>query len=194
MGRVDDEQALGWVPLEGRGSLPFALVHGESLVAAASWAVGEAGVLLFDASVTFDQVRDAGRPLLLHDPLCPLTPPDFLTAAVERCVTDDAVVVGFRPVTDTVKQQDGDVLGATVDRAGLRAVTSPVVVPASVLAGLDRLDAADLPALVATLAAVHEVVWLEAPPLGRRIASEDDLRVLEALSRSLGRSPDRSPS
>ena len=50
------------MPVEGRGSLPFALVHGESLVAAASWALGEAGVELFDASVTFDQVRrPAGR-------------------------------------------------------------------------------------------------------------------------------------
>jgi hypothetical protein len=50
-GAVDDDSdqdvaALGWVPLEGRGSLPFALVHGESLVAAASWAVGDAGIQL----------------------------------------------------------------------------------------------------------------------------------------------------
>ena len=78
---VDDEAPLGWVPIGGRGSLPFALVHGESLVAAASWAVGEAGVQLFDATVSFEQVRAAGRDLLLHDPLCPLTPADFLAEA-----------------------------------------------------------------------------------------------------------------
>ena len=142
---MDDEvQALGWVPLEGRGSLPFSLVHGESLVAAASWAVGEAGVQLFDASVTFDQVRDAGRPLLLHDPLCPLTPADFLAEAVARSLAEDRVVVGFRPVTDTVKRRDGELLGETVDRTALRSIASPVVVPSRVLATRASLDTSDL--------------------------------------------------
>lgn len=181
--------ALGWVPLEGRGSLPFALVHGESLVAAASWAVGEAGVQLFDATVTFDQVRASGRPLLVHDPLCPLTPPDFLAEAVQLCVAEDRVVVGFRPVTDTVKHREGDLLGATVDRSGLRSITSPVVLPARVLAVQESLDAANLPALVADLAAHQELVWVEAPPAARRIGSAADIVVLEALSRSLADQP-----
>ena len=65
---------LGVVPTEGRGSLPFALVHGESLVAAASWALTTAGVELFDYSVSFEAVQDAGQALVVHDPLCPLTP------------------------------------------------------------------------------------------------------------------------
>lgn len=183
---MDDEvQALGWVPLEGRGSLPFSLVHGESLVAAASWSVGEAGVQLFDASVTFDQVRDAGRPLLLHDPLCPLAPAEFLAEAVVRCLAEDRVVVGFRPVTDTVKLRDGDLLGETVDRTTLRSIASPVVVPWRVLATRTSLDASDLPRLVASLAPVEEVVWLEAPALARRIGSAEEIAVLEALSRSL---------
>jgi len=181
----DDEQALGWVPVEGRGSLPFALVHGESLVAAASWAVGEAGVQLIDASVGFDQVRAAGRPLLLHDPLCPLTPVDFLVEAVDACRRTGRVVVGWRAVTDTIKVRDGEVLGATVDRSALRTVTSPVVIPAEVLAGLESVDSTDLPALVGRLAAVAELHWLPAPPIARRISSAADLVVLEALSRSM---------
>ncbi|RNL66118.1 hypothetical protein EFK50_00350 [Nocardioides marmoriginsengisoli] len=181
----DDVPALGWVPLEGRGSLPFLLVHGESLVAAASWAVGEAGVQLFDASVDFATVRASGRPLLLHDPLCPLLPADFLARAVELGAETGRTVVGYRPVTDTVKRRDGDLLGATVDRDGLRAVTSPVVIPPAVLAELDSLDAADLPELVARLASYGELEWLEAPAIGRRIGSKDDLLVLEGLSRSL---------
>ncbi|WP_246004996.1 2-C-methyl-D-erythritol 4-phosphate cytidylyltransferase [Nocardioides marmorisolisilvae] len=181
----EDLQALGWVPTDGRGSLPFALVHGESLVAAASWAVGEAGVRLIDASSTFEQVRSAGLPLLLHDPLCPLTPVDFLERAVQTCVETGAVVVGYREVTDTIKVRDGDVLGATVDRSRLRSVTSPVVIPAEVLAGLGALDSTDLAALVGRLAEVAEIHWLPAPPIARRIAGKDDLVVLEALSRSL---------
>jgi 2-C-methyl-D-erythritol 4-phosphate cytidylyltransferase len=183
---MDDEVvALGWVPTDGRGSLPFALVHGESLVAAASWAVGEAGVQLIDASATFEQVRESGRPLLLHDPLCPLTPADFLLEAVEACLTTGQVVVGWREVTDTIKVREGDLLGATLDRAALRAVTSPVVIPAAVLEGLDSVDSSDLPALVGRLAEVAELYWLLAPPVARRIASTEDLVVLEALSRSL---------
>jgi 2-C-methyl-D-erythritol 4-phosphate cytidylyltransferase len=178
-------QALGWVPTTGRDSLPFALVHGESLVAAASWAVGEAGVQLVDASVSFDQVRGAGRPLLLHDPLCPLTPVDFLLEAVDACLATERVVVGYREVTDTVKVREDDRLGATVDRSRLRAVTSPVVIPAAVLAGLDALDSSDLAALVGRLATVGEIRWLPAPSIGRRIAGREDLAVLEALSRSL---------
>jgi 2-C-methyl-D-erythritol 4-phosphate cytidylyltransferase len=188
---VDDEPLdppLGLVPVEGRGSLPFALVHGESLVAAASWALGEAGVGLFDASVTFEQVRTSGRALVLHDPLCPLTPVEFLIRAAARSEATGAVVVGFRPVTDTVKVVADGRLGATVDRTRLRSVTSPVVVPADVLSGLDHLDATDFPALAAELAELSEVEWLEAPPLSRRVRVEDDLVDLEALSRAAGAS------
>jgi len=181
---MDEDRPLGWVPVEGRGSLPFALVHGESLVAAASWALGEAGVDLFDASVSFEQVRRSGLGLVLHDPLCPLTPVAFLREAVETADRTTGVVVGFRPVTDTVKHLDGERIGATVDRTQLRAVTSPIVIPAHVLAGLEALDTEDFAALVATLAAVAEVVWLEAPTVGRRVRDEADLRDLEALSRA----------
>jgi 2-C-methyl-D-erythritol 4-phosphate cytidylyltransferase len=187
---MDEDGPLGWVPVEGRGSLPFALVHGESLVAAASWALGEAGAVLFDASVPFEEVRRSGRALVLHDPLCPLTPVDFLRSAIERSEVTGAVVVGFRPVTDTVKRIEGDRLGETVDRADLREVTSPVVIPAAVLAGLDGSDSADLlhgsdlAAVVAALAEVAELSWIEAPALGRRVRDEADLPDLEALSRA----------
>lgn len=181
----DEEEApLGWVPLEGRGSLPFSLVHGESLVAAASWAVGEAGAQLYDATVTFEEVRGSGRDLLVHDPLCPLTPAEFLAEAARLAAETGQVVVGFRPVTDTVKVREGEHLGATLDRSALRLVASPVAIPAAVLAGLEELDASDLADLVALLAAAHPVLWLEAPALAGRIRGVEDLRVLEALSRA----------
>jgi 2-C-methyl-D-erythritol 4-phosphate cytidylyltransferase len=184
---MGEEQPLGWVPVEGRGSLPFALVHGESLVAAASWALGEAEVTLYDASVEFGRLRTAGLDLVLHDPLCPLTPVDFVRAAVARCAETGGVVVGYRPVTDTVKHRRGDALGDTVDRSGLRSVASPIVIPAAVLAGLDVVDSSDFPTLVATLATVAEIDWLEAPPLARRVRDASDLADLEALSRAQSR-------
>jgi 2-C-methyl-D-erythritol 4-phosphate cytidylyltransferase len=180
----EDDAPLGLVPVEGRGSLPFALVHGESLVAAASWALGDAGFGLYDATVSFERVRRSGRALVLHDPLCPLTPVPFLLAAAARSSKTGAVVVGCRPVTDTVKVLADGELGATVDRTRLRSVTSPVVIPTDVLATLDRLDATDFPTLVADLAEHAPIEWLEAPALSARVRDEDDLVLLEALSRA----------
>lgn len=173
---------VGLVPVEGRGSLPFALLHGESLVAVASWAVGEAGVDLLDFTASWPDLLAREADLVVHDPLCPGTPVSFLAEAVRVAAGGTAVVVGCRPVTDTVVAVDADgSLGRTVDRDGLFAVASPVVVPHAVLATLDALPSTDdLADLVAALAVDHEVVLLEAPALARRIADESDLRLLEA--------------
>jgi hypothetical protein len=187
-----DQAPLGVVPLAGRGSLPFALVHGESLVAAATWALGEAGIEVFDLGTTFEQVREAGRTLVVHDPLCPLTPPGFLGAAVAECEATGAVVVGVRPVTDTVKEYDdlsspegaGRPLGRTHSRDELMSVASPVVLPAAVVEVLDEPDVADLAVWVGALAQRFPVRFLPAPPLARRVVSTEDLVVLEGLSRS----------
>jgi hypothetical protein len=181
---IYDEPArpLGVVPVDGRGSLPFALVHGESLVAAASWALTTAGVTLFDYGVSFAAVQDSGEMLVIHDPLCPLTPVTFLTEAIAECARTGAVVVGVRPVTDTIKERSGERLGATVDRDGLLCVTSPVVLPATVVAALDELPTDDLAELVAGLTKRFPVRHLPAPALGRRIVDEADLGVLGALS------------
>lgn len=188
---MDDEPdpPLGLVPTEGRGHLPFALVHGESLLAAASWALTTAGVDLYDVSVPFAAVRDSGRDLVVHDPLCPLTPSGFVAEAVEECRRTGAVVVGVRPVTDTVKQVlpgsaergAGPALGPTVDRAGLVQVTSPVVLPAAVVAGLTE-PPTDLVALVAQLTRRVPVRHLLAPALGGRVVDEAGLGLLAALS------------
>jgi 2-C-methyl-D-erythritol 4-phosphate cytidylyltransferase len=175
-------EPLGVVPIDGRGSLPFALVHDESLVAAASWALTTAGAKLFDYDIPFAGIQDSGQMLVIHDPLCPLTPAAFIEEAIEESVQTSAVVVGVRPVTDTVKEYVGERLGATVDRDELMSVTSPVVLPATVVAELDELEINDLPAFVDMLTKRFPVRYLPAPPLGRRIADESDLEVLSALS------------
>ena len=189
---MDEERppSLGLVVTDDRGSLPFLLVHGEALAAAAAWAMGEAEVSLVDASVTWEGLADAGEPVVLHDSLCPLTPPAFLAACVDACLADGVVVVGVRPVTDTIKQRDGDRgdrVGRTLDRDELRSVCSPIVLPAHVVAdvaddGLPTLDFAELAAL---LRQRYDVRWEEAPPQAGRVASADDVRLLEALDQPL---------
>jgi 2-C-methyl-D-erythritol 4-phosphate cytidylyltransferase len=178
--------AVGLVPTEGRGSLPFALLRGESLVAVASWALGEAGVGLLDFTESWADVQAHEAALVIHDPLCPGTPVSFLAEAVRAAVSGGCVVVGVRPVTDTVVPVDepAGLVGAPVDRAGLVTVASPVVLPADVVAELgDWPKVRESPSdLVAALRHGHQVVLLEAPPTARRVLDESDLRLLEALS------------
>lgn len=178
----DPAPALGTVLADGRGSLPFALIHGEALVACAAWALGEAGVLPVDDGTPWAAVVATGEPFVVHDPLCPMTPPEFVAACVARAVEHGGVVVGVRPVTDTVKVVAGAVVGETVDRDSVVSVASPVVLPPAVVAELDELPSHDAVELVEALRRRFRVELVEAPPAARRVGSEDDVRVLEALT------------
>lgn len=179
--------ALGLVLDEDRGSLPYALVHGEPLVACAAWALGEAGVTPLDVGTAWSGIRTSGEALVLHDALCPMTPAAFIAECVRRSVEAGVVVAGVRPVTDTVKVVAGGTVGRTVDRSDLLTVCSPVVLPPVVLREMSERPGSDLAALVSELVAgrVAEgvaVELVEAPPSARRVTSEDDVRVLEALT------------
>ena len=59
---------------------------------------------------------------------------------------------------------------------------SPVVLPARVVAALGGRPATDFVELVAGLRSSYDVVLVDAPPTARRVASDEDLRVLEALT------------
>lgn len=162
--------------------MPFALLDGEPLVALASFALEDAGVELVDFTIDLADVRDGSRPLVLHDPLCPLTPVEFLREAVSASVEDDVVVVGVHAVTDTIKSVAGEVVGQTVDREALWTVTSPVVLPARVVAELDAWPDDDFAALVSWLRERYDVRFLEAPALGRRVEDQSSVSLLEALA------------
>ncbi len=151
-------------------------------MACAAWAVGEAGVDLVDASVPWAGLAESGEDLVLHDALCPMTPPDFIRACLEHARQTGLPVVGVRPVTDTVKVVADGFVGETVDREGLLAIASPLVIPAAVVAALGGMSH-DLARAVADLAAAgHGVETLEAPTEGRRVASAEAVRLLEALT------------
>ena len=183
----DRPRGLGLVLDDQRGSLPYELLRGEALVACAAWALGESGVDLVDASVTWEGLVRAGEDVVLHDALCPLTPPDFIAECLDQAHASGEVVVGCRPVTDTVKVLADDRVTMTLDREDLVAVTSPLVLPAAVVDGLGRQPASDLARAVADLAAAgHRVRLLHAPPEGRRVSSVDDVRLLEALTGEAG--------
>jgi 2-C-methyl-D-erythritol 4-phosphate cytidylyltransferase len=185
---MDDEgpAALGVVVERDRGSLPFALLHGESLVACAAWAMGEAGVQLLDLTTRWEQVQEAALPLVWHDALCPGTPPQLIADCVRRAVDRDVVVAAVLTVTDTVKEldagADGPVVGQTLDRGGLRHLASPLVLPARVVGSLDGWPSSDLLTALARLRADHEVELVVGPATAMRVHDLDDLARLEALT------------
>ncbi len=183
MDEAEQPHAWGTVVEVERGSLPFALIHGEALVAVAAWALGEAEVTPVDLGTDWAALRDSDEPFVLHDSLCPMTPPDFIAECVLAAVRSDHVVVGVRPVTDTVKRVVDGHLRETVDREDLLIVASPVVLPASAVAAVDGLASWDFAELVTALAASFTVDFRQAPPAGRRVGSPEDLEVLAALTR-----------
>ena len=156
-------------------------------MACAAWALGEAGVDLVDARGSWAGIAAAGEDLVLHDSLCPMTPPSFIAECLEQARVTGHAVVGTRPVTDTVKVVDDTGVGETLDRDALVAIVSPLVLPAALVASLSRRPATDLARAVADLVASgREVEQVLAPSEARRVSSLDDVRLLEALTTARG--------
>jgi 2-C-methyl-D-erythritol 4-phosphate cytidylyltransferase len=153
-------------------------------VACAAWALGESGATLVDIGTEWSAVVEADRPLVLHDTLCPMTPAAFLAECVHRSSDTGHVVVGVRPVTDTVKVVEEGYVGVTLDRDLLVEVASPVVLPAAVVRALDQALDLSFPRLVAALAQRFPVDAVTAPADARRVRDADDVAVLEALTRA----------
>jgi 2-C-methyl-D-erythritol 4-phosphate cytidylyltransferase len=119
--------------------------------------------------------------VVIHDPLCPLVPESFVRRLVDNAA--GAVMVAVRPVVDTIKATEDGVIAGTVDRERLRVVSSPLVVPAVLLAAVPDLGAAlsDLPGLVETLRGQARVELVIAPSVSRRIEDSSSLRLMASV-------------
>ncbi len=157
----DAEPALGAILEEGRGALPFALIHGEALVACAAWALGDAGVTAVDLGTEWAGLVDGGEPFVLHDPLCPMVPAALIADCLAQAVASGSVVVA-------------------VDAAGV--VLSPVVLPAAVVAALDDLPSLDFAELVTRLEARFPVERVRAPASAARVFDLAGVAALESLT------------
>lgn len=153
----------------------------------------EAGDTLGEALTTLltarpGRSRDAGGLLLVHDPLCPLVPPSFLSVVLTAAATvPGAVHAATRPMTDTVKSVVDGVVRTTVDRARLRVVSSPLVLPMGLLRDLaadgSLARCAEPGALIdRARSAGTPVCWVPAPAIGRRVSNAAAVSVLECLT------------
>ena len=191
-----------------RGSLPFALLHGEALVAhalhalLAAWPAGVT-VVVDEGSrdATARVARRLGRGTvslvgreewwrsratgadLLHDPLCPLVPEEFLR---DLAAADGVARAAYRPVTDTVKTAVDGRISGTLDRDRLGVVVAPVVLPASFGVGEPPPPLAFAP-LVRWLRARGPVELVRAPSSARRVDDEEGVMLLECVDESARR-------
>ncbi|MDX6300413.1 MAG: 2-C-methyl-D-erythritol 4-phosphate cytidylyltransferase [Nocardioidaceae bacterium] len=206
-------EAWGVVPLEGRGSLPFLHLHREMLFLHAVRALLEVGTLTRGVVVTIDDgQREAAESALataglavpvtpadrwwrelpahpvtvaLHDPLCPLVPPSFLSACMDAHGEAPGephggqALVAFRPVTDTIKTVVDDHIVGTLDRDRFGIVASPVVFTHAGTGGPPPTD--DFGVLAAWLRSVGPVELRKAPSLGRRVDDPSAVNLLECM-------------
>jgi hypothetical protein len=200
------------VPLGGRGPLVYEVLHGVPLYLHALRALAQ---VVREPALTapvddLDRVRaeveQAGLPirvlaepdwwdvvrrsperdLLVHDALCPLTSPEFLTSVCGLAASRPGVsVAASRAVTDTVKTAvDGRIQG-TIDREGLVALSSPVLISASVLG--TAVGAGESPALddfsglLTWLRTRGPVELVTAPSLARRVDDASAVHLLECV-------------
>lgn len=192
--------------LGGRSDLAFHDLHGEPmymhalrgmaevfghvLVVADALDVDRVGAEAARAGISVDLVRtehawtrardSASRGLLIHDALCPLAPAAYLRTFAERAdAAPESAFVAVRPITDTIKAViDGQITG-TVDREDLVSVTSPLVIPAGVLA--EEPPLLDFSGTVRWLRERVHVELVRAPSLGRRVENARGVRLLECL-------------
>ncbi len=172
--------AVGIVVTEGRIDL-ISRLGGSNLLSSSRATLARAEVTQISTDMAWASVQDLGLPVLLHDPLCPLLAASVLAGAVADSVTG-RIIVGCRPVTDTIKVVTDGRVGQSVDRDLLVEIASPIVLPPHVVATLtDWPDAADFALLVTSLREQFPVRFVEVPALGRRVDDESALRVLTSV-------------
>jgi len=117
--------------------------------------------------------------IVVHDAARPLAPPALFSDVINAIVNGaDAAVPGIAP-SDTVKQIEGDVVVATLDRSQLVLVQTPQAFRADVLraAHAEGGDATDDAALVER--AGGKVVVVPGHPAAAKITTPDDVVAME---------------
>jgi 2-C-methyl-D-erythritol 4-phosphate cytidylyltransferase len=131
--------------------------------------------------------------VVVHDPLCPLTPAGWVRSMLERAESG-GVLVAVRPVVDTLKSTRDEIVTGTVDRTELQVLSSPIVAPVAMLVDDPEVIPllADPVALVERLRARYDVELVEAPSAAQRVDDPAGVELLAAATPS-SRSDTYSP-
>lgn len=131
----------------------------------------------------------------IHDAARPLVIPAEIDAVVAAARESGAAVLG-QPVTDTIKQVDGDLVQRTLDRSPLRSVQTPQAFRTDLIreahAEAERTDyfGTDDTVLVERLG--HSVRVVEGSRENLKITTPEDLEIAEDILRRRGEGFDRS--
>ena len=129
----------------------------------------------------------ASETVVVHDAARPLAEPSLFTRTL-AALADAECAIAAAPVTDTIKEAEGGVVTATLDRSRLWAVQTPQAFRRAALE--HALDVDD-----AILARATDDAWLieraggrvrvvESSPANFKVTTPHDLRVAELLLRS----------
>jgi 2-C-methyl-D-erythritol 4-phosphate cytidylyltransferase len=187
--------AIEWIGIVGQPVDQAAIA---AIIAAARRSVPEAGPIRWieGGDTRQDSVRNglAALPaeaaaVLIHDGARCLAGPELLArcaAALERAAADGAAVIAATPVTDTIKEVDGERrITATPDRSRLWAAQTPQGFPVALLreaherAAREGWSVTDDAALFERLGLPVRV--LEAPASNIKLTTPFDLIVAEAV-------------
>jgi 2-C-methyl-D-erythritol 4-phosphate cytidylyltransferase len=125
--------------------------------------------------------------ILVHDAARPLVTPELIAACLSALGDADAAIAAT-PVTDTIKECEGEHVARTLDRSRLWAIQTPQVFRRDALQRALAQDdsvvaaATDDAALVEALGGTVRIV--PAPPENFKVTTALDLRVAEMLLRA----------
>lgn len=130
--------------------------------------------------------------VLVHDAARCLAPPELFTRVLAAVQAGADAVVPAQPVTDTIKQVDGDVVVGTPDRAALVAVQTPQGFRRTALEAahqaLQRVDGSVTDDARAVELAGGQVRTVPGEVLAMKITTPLDLAVAEAMVNDTERS------
>ena len=130
------------------------------------------------------EVREDLELVAIHDGARPLVTPQVLEEAILRALECGAAAPAV-PVKDTVKQAEGGLVAATLDRSGLYAVQTPQVFEASLIKAALHKALEDGAELTDDCAAVERlgigVALTQGDYTNIKLTTPEDMAVAEAL-------------
>lgn len=134
-------------------------------------------------------IGDGGAAVLIHDAARALTPPALVDRVAEAVLGGAEAAIPVLPVTDTIKEVDGDRVVSTPQRARLRAVQTPQGFSLGTLLRANEAYFSTRPDFAATDdASLMEwfgvpVTTVEGDPLAFKITTPLDMRLAESVLR-----------